>query len=120
MILLIYPQIGILNEILLLFAVVILRHRPEIKIFVRWIALTSIVVLLLGIGCFLLGLEVGIAYHSSSHHESLILELGEFSPELFVLFDKFALLASVFIDFSVLFLDKLSHFLYLLLKFAVF
>ena len=118
MVLLVHPKIGVLHEILLLLTVVVLRHRPKVKILVLRATVAGVAGVLVGGSMLLLGVRV--ADHSPGHHNPLVLHLCQLSPERFVLFYKISLLASVVVDLGVLVLDDLGHFVDLLLESAVF
>ena len=118
MVLLVHPKIGVLHEILLLLTIVVLRHRPKVKILVLRATVAGVAGVLVGGSMLLLGVRV--ADHSPGHHDPLVLHLGQLSPERFVLFYKISLLASVVVDLGVLVLDDLGHFVDLLLESAVF
>ena len=113
--LLIDPKIRILNKIFLLLSIVVLRHRPKIKILV----LSSI---LRGINFFLatvVSLSIPISRCPCSN-QSLVFNPHHLCLKFLIFPDKFFLPLCMIIYFFVLFPDHFSHFLYFLLQFTVF
>lgn len=79
---LVYPKVGVLHEVFLLFAIVVLRHRPEIEVLVLG-GVLSWACLFFGADCFLRPL-IGVVVGSSCSHESLVLKFHDFSLKIFV------------------------------------
>lgn len=78
------PQSGVLHEILLLFAVVVLGHRPKIEILI-----------LVGVACGLFGVGfygfvfvcVGLEGSAPGLQQLFVLEVGDLCAQGFVLLD---------------------------------
>lgn len=116
---LVHPQIRVLHEIFLLLAVVVLGHRPKIKIFVLTVLplLCSYVLFLVELG-FLRAF--GVSVSSSGHDHPLIFEFHDFCFEVFVFSLQLFFFVPVFVYFSVLLVDKFGHFVDLAFQFSIF
>ena len=112
--LLIDPKIRILYKIFLLLAVVILRHRPEIKILVLPCILRTINFFVATIVSFSISIHRG-----SCCNQSLVLDPHHLSLQFFIFPYKLFLSLRMIIYFFILFLDHLSHFLYFFLQFTI-
>lgn len=117
--LLVDPQVGVLNEVLLFLAIIVLRHRPEVEVLV--LVGCSLASLLFGAGLlfYLLSLCGLIGHVSSRHHQFLVLEPGYFGSELLVLRNELLFPPGVIIDLVALLLDESCHLLNPFLELAV-
>lgn len=117
--LLVHPEVGVLHEVLLFLAVVVLRHRPEVEVLVLVGRSLAGLLFRAGVLLYLLSLGGRVGHVSSRHHQFLILELGDFRPELLILRNQFFFPPGVIIDLVALLLDQPRHFLNPLLELAV-
>ena len=113
------PQVGVLHKIFLFLAVVVLRHRPEIKILVLSGILRTARFLLAVAGLLvpvILPMPVG---PSSGSYHPFVLGSHHICPELLILLDQLFFLLSMLVDLLTLLPDDGGHLFYFLLELTV-